>query len=155
MWTQTLRKSSSHPASATSADTDFPAATRKSPTRVLVVDDEPLVRWSIAETLGNHGYEVAEAGDSVEAVRALTAPRSVPDIVLLDLRLPDCSDLDLLSTVRRLAPSALVILMTAFGTPEVRKEAEQLGAFRVIDKPFDLDGLESLLADALGAERPH
>jgi DNA-binding NtrC family response regulator len=117
--------------------------------RVLIVDDEPLVRWSIAETLATHGYDIAEAADCNTAVRALTAEQRIPDIVLLDLHLPDCSDLKMLATVRRLAPSALVFLMTAFGTPEVRREAQQLGVHRVIDKPFDVDGLNDLIEDGL------
>jgi len=65
--------------------------------------------------------------------------------VLLDLRLPDCSDLSLLETVRRLVPSTPVVLMTAFGTPEIRERARSLGAAGVLDKPFDVDGLAGLV----------
>jgi DNA-binding NtrC family response regulator len=144
------------PAAVAASDReDFPVPLRKSPTRVLVVDDEPLVRWSIAETLASHGYEIAEAGDYKSAIHALDTEDRPPDIVLLDLRLPDCNDLKLLAAVRRLAPAARVILMTAFGSPEVRIGAELLGACRVIDKPFDLDGLDGLLEEALSGRRAH
>jgi DNA-binding NtrC family response regulator len=122
---------------------------------VLVVDDEPLVRWSIAETLNGHGYDVAEAGDRASAVRLLNDANPKPDIVLLDLRLPDCDDLGLLAMVRERAPSALVILMTAFGTPEIRVGALKLGADRVIDKPFDLDRLQEFLERAIADRQPH
>ena len=67
-------------------------------------------------------------------------------MVLLDLRLPDCDDLGLLDTVRRLVPAATIILMTAFGTPEVRAQAPGRGAACVLDKPFDVDALDGLIA---------
>jgi DNA-binding NtrC family response regulator len=150
MLAQTLDKSG---ADESPGAGDFRARSRKSPTRILVVDDEPLVRWSIAQTLEPHGYDVAEAGDRETAMRAIRAAPAAPDVVLLDLRLPDCCDLSLLATVRRLLPTALVILMTAFGTREMSNEALRLGADRVMDKPFDLNGLHGLLADAVEHRR--
>jgi DNA-binding NtrC family response regulator len=110
------------------------------------VDDEPLLRWAIAETLRDAGYAVDEAGDAEATVRAMFERSGTPDVVLLDLRLPDCRDLSLLETVRRLAPGATVILMTAFGTPEVRERARSLGAAGILDKPFDVDALAGLVA---------
>ena len=120
---------------------------------VLVVDDEPLVRWAIAETLRWHGYQIAEAGNAGQALRALANPDLVPDVLVLDLRLPDCVDLRLLATIRSLRPSLPVILMTAFGTPELRDEAWRLGAFAILDKPFELDVLGSLVGRASSAGR--
>jgi len=125
---------------------DLPLREGKHPLRVLVVDDEPLVRWAIAETLSVGGYEVDEAGDAASTLHALGATADLPDIVLLDLRLPDCSDLSLLVRVRLLAPAATVILMTAYGTPEVRERARSLVAALVLDKPFDVDGLAGLVS---------
>jgi DNA-binding NtrC family response regulator len=123
---------------------DLPRREGKHALRALVVDAEPLVRWAIAETLHADGYEVEQAGDADGAVHALVES-AAPDVVLLDLRLPDCSDLSLLETVRRLVPEATVILMTAFGTPDVRQAARNLGAADVLDKPFDVDGLAGLV----------
>ena len=125
---------------------DLPPRARKRALRALVVDDESLIRWAIAETLRADGYEVEEAGDAEAATRALFDDHDRPDLVLLDLRLPDCGDLSLLETVHRLAPEATVVLMTAFGTPEIRERARLLGAASVLDKPFDVDGLAGLLA---------
>jgi DNA-binding NtrC family response regulator len=119
--------------------------------RVLVVDDEPLVRWAIAETLTAAGYELEEAADARSAVRSLR-DHANPDVVLLDLRLPDSSDLTLLTTVRRLAPAAVVILMTAFGTPDVHEQAPRLGAACVLDKPFDVEQLDDLVARLLARQ---
>jgi len=125
---------------------DLPPRVGKHALRVLVVDDEPLVRWAIAETLSLEGYEVDEAGDADSTIHALCTAASLPDIVLLDLRLPDCGDLTLLERVRLLAPAAVVILMTAYGTAAVREHARSLGAALVLDKPFDVDGLQGLIS---------
>jgi len=112
--------------------------------RVLVVDDEPLIRWSIAETLGAAGHQVLEAEDAASALRAVTAsPR--PHLVLLDFRLPDSNDLGLLAKIRQLVPDTSVIMMTAFGTPEVTAGALKLGASRVLNKPFNMHELEAVV----------
>jgi DNA-binding NtrC family response regulator len=112
--------------------------------RVLVVDDEPLIRWSIAETLGAAGHQVTEAPDAASALRALAdAPDT--DLVLLDFRLPDSNDLGLLAEVRRVVPAAPVIMMTAFGTPDVTAGALKLGASKVLNKPFNMHDLEDLV----------
>ena len=116
--------------------------------RVLVVDDEPLIRWSLAETLAGSGHAVIEAGDGETAVRTLTERGESVDVVLLDYRLPDSNDLTLLSAVRRLAPRSQVIMMTAYGTPEVTRGALELGAFRVVSKPFDVHDLAALVLQA-------
>jgi DNA-binding NtrC family response regulator len=121
--------------------------------RVLVVEDESLIRWSIAETLAHAGHLVIEAEDGATAVRALTGATDPVDAVVLDYRLPDSNDLALLAALRRLSPGSAVILMTAFGTPEVAQGALDLGAYRVVHKPFDMQDLEPLLLEACGASR--
>ena len=118
--------------------------------RVLVVDDELLIRWSIAETLAHAGHTVIEAADGTSAIVALRNDAERVDAVVLDYRLPDSNDLTLLSTVRRLSPESAVILMTAFGTPEVVKGALDLGVYHVLHKPFEMYDLESLLREACG-----
>ena len=125
---------------------DLPPRERKHALRALIVDDEPLIRWAIAETLRADGYDVEEAGDADSTLHALVDDPDAFDLVLLDLRLPDCCDLSLLETVRRLVPGATVVLMTAFGTPEIRERARGLGAAGVLDKPFDVEGLAGLVA---------
>jgi|KBSMisStandDraft_5_1062788.scaffolds.fasta_scaffold52608_2 DNA-binding NtrC family response regulator len=132
---------------------EYPHLRKKSATRVLVVDDEPLVRWSIAETLGAHGCDIVEASDAQGAFAAILDSAHKPDAVLLDLKLPDSDDLSLLASVRHLLPCVPVILMTAFGTLEVFEAAYRLGAFTVLDKPFDLDDLVSLVERAVVTPR--
>jgi DNA-binding NtrC family response regulator len=127
----------------------FPSAAKKPASLdVLVVDDEPLIRWSLSETLAEAGHRVTEAGDRESTIRALTARSEAPDVVLLDYRLPDSNDLGLLATIRHLSPGTQVILMTAFGTPEVTNGALELGACRVVGKPFDMHDLAALVMQA-------
>ena len=111
------------------------------PRRILIIDDEPLIRWCIAETLGTAGYGITQAQDAASALRALTDMPD-PDVILLDLRLPDSSDLRLLERIRTIAPAAAVVIMTAFGTPEITSNALKLGARAVLTKPFDMHDLE-------------
>ena len=121
--------------------------------RVLIVDDEPLIRWSLSETLGDRGCAVAEAGDRAEAVAVVSTAHPAFDVVLLDFRLPDSDDLGLLATIRRLIPDAQVILMSAYGTPEVQQQALDLGAYSVLGKPFELNAAAALVFEA-GARKP-
>lgn len=116
--------------------------------RILVVDDEALIRWSLLETLTSCGHAVVEAGDAAGAVQAVTTAGVPFDVVLLDFRLPDSNDLVLLSRLRRLAPATRVILMTAYGTPEILQNALDLGACRVISKPFDMNDVLPLVRQA-------
>jgi DNA-binding NtrC family response regulator len=120
--------------------------------RVLVVDDELLLRWSISETLKQHGHSVVEAEDGASARRALDDSSEALDAVVLDYRLPDTDGLKLLALVRRLRPDSPVILMTAFGTEELVEDARRLGAYAVIDKPFEMRDLESVLAKACASK---
>jgi DNA-binding NtrC family response regulator len=135
---------------------DISQMPKKSPSlKVLVVDDEPLMRWSVAETLTDCGYEVVETGDGSGARKAVGDASHEFDVVLLDFRLPDSKDLSLLASIRRISPHAQVILMTAFGTPEVVRGALDLGAFRVVSKPFEMDAVAELVAQAHAARITH
>lgn len=119
--------------------------------RVLVVEDELLIRWAIAETLAQAGHTVIEAQDGATAIRALKNDAEGVDAVVLDHRLPDSNDLTLLANLRRLSPESVLVLMTAFGTPEVVKGALDLGVNHVLHKPFEMQDLKSLLEEACHA----
>ncbi len=106
--------------------------------RVLVVDDEALIRWSLAQTLMDQGLEVEQASSGRETLDVVAASRGRFDVVLLDFRLPDSNDLKLLAQLRQLMPEAAVILMSAFSTPEVVQCALALGAVDVVSKPFEM-----------------
>lgn len=135
---------------------EFSRMEKKSPAlRVLIVDDEPLLRWSLAATLAECGCEVTERFDGRGVTRLLKDARRAFDVVLLDYRLPDSEDLSLLASIRHLWPQTPVVLMTAFGSPEVARGALDLGAFRVLSKPFDMDDVAGLVNAAHAAHRPH
>jgi DNA-binding NtrC family response regulator len=123
---------------------DFSPDVEKFPTQVLVVDDEPLIRWSVSQSLADAGFDVSEAADAATALKMVTTSPLPFRIVVLDLRLPDMNDLSLLGTLRQLLPKARLILMTAFGTPDVIAEARALGA-TVLAKPFELDELNQIV----------
>ena len=129
-----------------------PRACRYSPKMVpiLVVDDESLIRWSLAETLEAEGFTVLEAGSAREALACLDQHNDI-GVVLLDLKLPDSTDLSLLHRLRLLAPASRVILMTAHGTNDILEDAIRAGAFRAIGKPFDMDDMIAMVRDAFAA----
>lgn len=124
----------------------FPLTAPKIPTRrVLIVDDEALLRWSLAEMLSGAGYEVVEARDGREARRAFADVQHPVDAMLLDLKLPDANGLQLLQEARRRCPTCPIVIMTAYGTADAIDTAIRSGAMRVVSKPFDLDDVLGLL----------
>ena len=116
---------------------------------VLVVDDEPLIRWAVREILEDAGYGVVEAGSACEAMsRIAEADGHALAVALIDLRLPDSDDLSLLRRVRGEAPACQVIIMTAHGTQEILRDAVTQGAFATISKPFDLSSIVGIVQAA-------
>jgi len=120
---------------------------------VLVVDDEALIRWAVAETLTQAGHQVCEAQDGQSAVEAMDSAARPFDVVLLDLKLPDCNDLTLLSRIRSQSPASAVVMMTAYATAEVVEEASAMGVSEVMAKPFDVNGCERVVRHAATASR--
>src|SRR5687767_4604916 len=123
---------------------DFSPDAEKFPKQVLVVDDEPLIRWSVSQSLADLGFDVTDAPDAATALRIVTTSPLLFGIVVLDLRLPDMHDLSQLGTLRQLLPAARLILMTAFGTPDVMADARSLGV-TVLLKPFELEDLNRVV----------
>ncbi|MBI4375433.1 MAG: sigma 54-interacting transcriptional regulator [Elusimicrobia bacterium] len=115
--------------------------------KVLIVDDEELIRWSLSEDLGKSGYKTAIAADVEEALRLLESES--PDVILTDLRLGGASGIDLLKHVRRSSPGLPVILMTAFADLDSAIEALREGAADYIAKPLQLGGLKITLKRVL------
>jgi DNA-binding NtrC family response regulator len=118
---------------------------------ILVVDDEPLIRWAVREGLESAGYAVVEAGTAREALSSLGDGAAGAAVALLDLKLPDSDDLSLLRRVLAAAPACRVIMMTAHGTPELLAQAVREGAFGTIAKPFDLTRIVGLVQAAAPA----
>jgi DNA-binding NtrC family response regulator len=125
----------------------------EAPLRVLVVDDEALIVWSLSETLRGNGHTVVGAA-SAGAAREAIGHQQPFDVVLLDYRLPDSHGLELLEDIRRRAPRTAVVFMTAYGTPDLIQGALDRGAYCVISKPFDVHDVEPLIWCAYRALRP-
>ena len=113
---------------------------------VLVVDDEPLIRWSLVNRLKEAGYRTIEAGTADEAV---AQHRDGADLVLLDFALPDANGLTVLKRIKDTDPDTLVIMLTANTDVGTAVEAMKSGAFHYANKPFDLDEVMLLVEKAL------
>jgi DNA-binding NtrC family response regulator len=128
---------------------DFPPAREKSPkVGVLIVDDESLIRWSLAEMLIGDDYTVMEAGDGKQALAVLKNPPEPVEVVMLDYRLPDTNGLQLLTAIRGLSPASRVVMMTAYGTADVMAEATRLGAVCVVNKPIEMQDVAGIVSKA-------
>ena len=115
---------------------------------ILIVDDEELIRWSVGQSLQDAGYHVIEASTARETLQRVTNGHDIR-VIVLDLKLPDSSDLGLLRTLRQRAPGCRIILMTAHGSADTLDEALRAGAFRAVDKPFDMVKMVGLVNEAV------
>ena len=123
-------------------------ASRIAPLRVLIVDHESLLRWAIAQVLVDAGFVILEAGTASDAIEVVSKEAAV-DVIVVDCRLPDCSDLSLLLALRRLVSTALIIVMSDYtDTSEFVTRMIDMGAQHVLSKPFELTVLPSLIRHA-------
>lgn len=113
---------------------------------VLVVDDEKLIRWSIRQKLESAGYEVLEAGTAAEADSLFK--ENMPDLVTLDVRLPDTNGLKVLLEMKKLAPDTPIIMITAYGAVDDAVKALQIGAYDYLEKPINFERLLHSLGNA-------
>jgi two-component system nitrogen regulation response regulator GlnG len=118
---------------------------------LLVVDDEPNVLYSLEKSLQSEALRVLSAATAHEGLELVR--QHAPDVVLLDVRLPDLSGLDAFDRIRQLDPRLPVIIMTAYATTDTAIEAMKRGAFEYVLKPVDLHQLRDLVARALELSR--
>ena len=114
---------------------------------ILVVDDEHLIRWSLEQQLRREGYTILLGETGAEALQK--AQEESPDLVLLDVRLPDADGLQVLERLRAADQEALVIMITAHGGIDSAVRAMKLGAYDYVIKPFDMDELKLTVKKAL------
>ena len=114
---------------------------------VLIVDDEPSICWGFRELLTDEGYDVSVASSAEEALAL--ADRSVPDAVVLDVRLPGRDGLSTIQDLRRRIGPAPIIVITAFGNLDTAVRALEEGAYDYLTKPFDLEQICDVLRRAL------
>lgn len=117
--------------------------------KILVVDDETEVAEIIKSFLSRKGYAVSTADTAESALKTAAAER--PDLVLLDVRLGDCSGLDVLSSLKKMYPEVKVVMLTGLADDENINKSKELGACDFITKPITASGLSDLVAKALSA----
>ena len=123
-------------------------------TRVLIIDDEELVRVTLRQALELAGYEVAEATNGNEGVKlALGDP---PDLVITDIIMPEKEGIETIAEIRREHPSMKIIAVSGggrMGKMDFLQIAGKLGADRTLPKPFDPDDLVAMVQELLGARQ--
>ena len=122
---------------------NIPARTGKFPARVLVVDGEPLVRWSLATGLRLAGFDAVEASDAAEA-RTLAAQQPALDVVMLDVNLRDESPGQLLEEIHLMLPACQFLVLAVAGQTV---DGPPWDGVRVLRKPYDLDDVTRVVAD--------
>ena len=115
----------------------------------MVVDDEHLVRWSLRQKCEEWGYQVIEADSGEPALKL--AQRESPDLVLLDVRMPDISGIEVLDQLKKNGDARAVIMITADPQIDDVKAALKLGAYDFVGKPIDFDELHVTIKNALEA----
>ncbi len=118
--------------------------------QILIVDDEELIRWSLAERLRLDGHDILEASTAAAALDKLDAHI---DALLLDYRLPDADGISVLKKIHEIDPDLPVIMLTAHKDVEIVVDAMKAGAFEYLTKPFDLDDVALRVQRALEATR--
>lgn len=103
--------------------------------KIYVVDDERIIRVSLADELKDAGYEVFEFAHASSALIQMNTIS--PDIVITDLKMPDINGIEFLERIKKINPAIFVVLMTAYSTVSTAVEAMKLGAYDYVEKPFD------------------
>jgi DNA-binding response OmpR family regulator len=121
--------------------------------KVLIVDDEETLTWSMAKSLSKDKdkYEVIIANNGREALNYLQNDKI--DLVITDIRMPDINGLDLLVKIKKEYPQTKVIIMTAYGSSDVQKEANLRGSLYYVEKPFEISDIRKIIIDLIGKRK--
>lgn len=121
--------------------------------KVLIVDDEETLTWSMAKSLSKDKdkYEVIIANNGREALNYLQTNKI--DLVITDIRMPDINGLDLLAKIKKEYPHTKVTIMTAYGSSDVQKEANQRGSLYYIEKPFEISDIRKIIIDLISKKK--
>lgn len=118
---------------------------------LLIIDDEADALYSFKRFLADEPYEILTADNGRDGVRIFSERQ--PDLVLMDVRMPGMDGMEAMREIRRVNPRALVIMMTAFSTTRMAIEAIKAGALDYVLKPFDVEKIKRLIADAMRSAR--
>ena len=121
--------------------------------KVLIVDDEETLTGSMSKSLSKDKdkYEVMIANNGREALGLLKKGKI--DLVISDIRMPDINGLDLLVRIKMEHPQTKVIIMTAYGSSDVQKEANRRGSLFYIEKPFEISDIRKIIIDLIGKKK--
>lgn len=119
------------------------------PSRILIVDDEEDICSMLSDFLNDSGYETFKAATGMEALRYVKEVR--PHLILLDIRMPEISGIEILRQVRTIDQSVGVIMITGYHDVEIAQEALKLGACDFVTKPIDMNYLETSIKTKLKA----
>lgn len=114
------------------------------PQKILIAEDEFLVRWSLSQALTQEGYEVVTVEDGKKAMEVVKGETF--DFLITDLVMPELDGWELLEFVQQIPTPPRVIMMTAYGKENTEKIALQKGAWAYVEKPFVIDKIKNLLA---------
>lgn len=118
--------------------------------RILVLDDEEIVRMSCKKCLIPEGYDVDVAANGIEGL-AMTENNRY-DVILTDLKMPDMDGMEFLAKVKERHPDTKVIMITGYSTVEHAVKAMRMGAYNYIEKPFTPDALIDAVKEAMSGE---
>jgi CheY-like chemotaxis protein len=113
------------------------------PRRILIADDEFLIRWSLSEALSQEGYDVLAVEDGEKAIEASKSHEF--DFIITDLVMPEADGWEVLEKTRRMFPQPRVIIITAHGQEEVKRTAKEKGAWAYVEKPHLIETIKDLL----------
>ena len=119
--------------------------------RILVIDDEPIVCKSCSRILGEEGYEVETTLNGSQGLERMKARPF--DVILVDLKMPDMSGMEVLKRIKEEAPETIVLMITGYSTVKTAVEAMKLGASDYVPKPFTPDELAMVVQQALEKRR--
>ncbi|MBI4709698.1 MAG: sigma-54-dependent Fis family transcriptional regulator [Nitrospirae bacterium] len=119
--------------------------------KVLVVDDQKSIREILEIFLKSEGFSVSAADNGMTALDIMK--NDIFDLVITDMKMPKLNGIDLLRNIKEIAPNTIVVIITAFGTPESAVEAMKLGAFDYIQKPFKMDDIRLVIKNAFEKKR--
>jgi DNA-binding NtrC family response regulator len=113
------------------------------PCKILIADDEYLIRWSLTQALCQEGYEVTSAENGRKAIEAAAAQHF--DFIITDLIMPESNGWEVLETAMQAQPPPRVIIITARGNAEMARTAKEKGAWAYVEKPYIIDRIKEIL----------
>ena len=115
--------------------------------RILIADDEFLIRWSLTQALSQEGYDVIAVEDGGKAIEAIRAQHF--DLIITDLVMPELNGWKVLDILQETHPPPRVIIITAHGREDTERMVKEKGAWAYVEKPYIIDQIKKILREVL------